>query len=382
MQNYRRHINTKKETTTSARRPSSVYFRAFRGSPYSLVSRIAIPPTRSGLAPLELTLSLPIMLFVMGLMIIVGSAASWKVRTVTNARQAVWRTIDPRDGEDDPHSRGWPADARMETEDGDTPIDFDPYDEHEVVRGQPLTAPTGEQLEVRESLFDMQAGLTNGVTELERPFPVMGNMPPRQIHLLREHPLLSGDWQFREMELRSNAQRRILFLYPADYERSLSRFVERYHEATLAIVQNPLNPILETLDNDDELRNPVPSGSTYNPPYGIGRAPDYHVPERSPRGLLLNPDRVCSTNRDELTQTVINPLVSETRRVPDRLARDFLRMYRQHLEHIDRLLEIYNNPGTPATTKAQIAPFVPAMNRDKPDLEARIDQLESFQQSL
>ena len=37
----------------------------------------------------------------------------------------------------------------------------------------------------------LQAGLVNGVTELERPFPVMGNMPPRQIHLLREHPLLS-----------------------------------------------------------------------------------------------------------------------------------------------------------------------------------------------
>ncbi len=382
MRNYRRHSNTQGEKTTSNRRPSSVCCRDSCRAAASSIVKTPIPATRSGLAPLELTLSLPIMLFVMGLMIIVGTTASWKIRTVTNARQAVWRTIDPRDGEDDPHSRGWPEDARMETEEGTSPISFDPYDEHEVVRGQPLTAPTGEQLQVRESLFNMQTGLINGVSELERPFPVMGNMPPRQIHLLREHPLLSGDWQFREMGLRSNAQRRILFLYPADYGRSLSQFVNRYHEAALAIVQNPLNPILETLDNDDELRNPVPSGLTYNPPYGIGRAPDYHVPERSPRGLLLNPDRVCSTNRNELTQTVINPLVTETRRVPDRLARDFLRMYRGHLAHIERLLEIYNNPGTPPQTKAQIAPFVPAMNRDKPDLESRIDQLESFQQSL
>ena len=383
MKTYRRHSNTRKKTTSIHRQRSSVCFRDFRGAPDSLFFNNPIPATRSGLAPLELTLSLPIMLFVMGLMIIVGTTASWKIRTVTNSRQAVWRTIDPRDGEYDPHSRGWPADARMETEEGSAPIDFDPYDEHEVVRGQPLSAPTGEQLQVRESIFNMQAGLVNGVTELERPFPVMGNMPPRQIHLLREHPLLSGDWQFLEMELRSNAQRRILFLYPTDYERSLSQFVERYHEAALAIVQNPLNPILETLDNDDELRNPVPSGRlSYNPPYGIGRAPDYHVPERSPRGLLLNPDRVCSTNRDELTQTVINPLVAETERVPDRLTRDFLRMYNLHRDHIDRLLEIYNNPLTHPSTKAQIAPFVPAMNRDKHALEARIDQLESFQQSL
>jgi hypothetical protein len=106
------------------------------------------------------------------------------------------------------------------------------------------------------------------------------------------------------------------------------------------------------------------------------------MPEGLPRGLLLNPDRVCSTNRDNLTQTVIKPLVAETKRVPDRLAGDFLRMYNLHLDHIDGLLDIYNNPLTPPTTKARIAPFVPAMNRDKPDLEARIDQLESFQQSL
>lgn len=361
----------------------SVSFRIFRGSNFSSRQRKNVAENRAGLAPLELTLSLPIMLFVMGLMIIVGTTASWKVRTVTNARQAVWRTIDPRDGEDDPHSRGWPTSARMEIESGSTPIDNDPYDEYEVVRGQPLRAPTGEQLQVRESLFDMQAGLTNGVTELTRPFPVMGNMPPRQIHLLREHPLLAGDWQFREMGLTSNAQRRILFLYPADYGRSLSSFVQRYHEAALAIVQNPLNPILETLDNDDELRNPVPSGGlTYRPPYGIGRAPDYHMPERSPRGLLIHPDRVCSANPSELTQNVINPLVREIERVPNRLTRDFLRMYTLHLRHIDRLLDMYNDPNTSPQIREQIAPFVPAMNRDKPDLEARIDQLESFQQSL
>ncbi len=348
----------------------------------SLTPRNGDASSRAGLAPLELTLSLPIMLFVMGLMVIVGTTASWKIRAVTNSRQAVWRTIDPRDGDDDPHSRGWPTNARMETDEGITPIDDDPYDTHEVVRGQPLSSPSGEQLEVRESLFDVQVGLTNGVTELERPFPVMGNMPPRQIHLYREHPLLSGNWQFRDMELRSNAQRRILFLYPADYGRSLSRDVQRYHEAALTIVQNPLNPILETLDNDDELRNPIPSGLTYNPPYGIGRAPDYHVPERSPRGLLLNPNRVCSTSRDELSQTVIDPLVQETRRVPDRLSRDFLSMYRSHLAHIDKLVEIYENPRTTPPVRARIRPFVPAMNRDRPDLEQRIEQLESFQQSL
>lgn len=382
MNNHGTRGKIRKGTQQQFRCFSSVSFHAFHSSKIASGLRNKVTSDRAGLAPLELTLSLPIMLFVMGLMIIIGTTASWKIRTVTNARQAVWRTIDPRDGEDDPHSSGWPANARMETESGSTPIEIDPYDEHQVVRGQPLSAPTGEQLKVRESLFNMQAGLTNGVTELERPFPVMGNMPPRQIHLLREHPLLSGDWQFREMGLNSNAQRRILFLYPADYGRSLSQFVERYHVAALAIVQNPLNPILETLDNDNELRNPVPSGLTYNPPYGIGRAPDYHLPRRNVRRLLLNPDHVCSTDREELRISVVGPLASEIRNLRHRLTNDFLRMYRGHLAHIERLLETYNNPRTSPSTKAQIAPSVPAMARDKPDLEARIDQLESFQQSL
>ena len=366
----------------NANRCTSVASCSARRSKIPSDSGNKILALRAGLAPLELTLSLPIMLFVMGLMIIVGTTASWKVRTVTNSRQAVWRTINPRDGENDPHSRGWPGNARMEIESGSTPIEFDPYDEHEVVRGQPLSAPTGEQLQVRESLFDMQAGLTNGVAEIERPFPVMGNMPPRQIHLLREHPLLSSDWQFREMGLSSNAQRRILFLYPANYERSLSSFVQRYHEAALAIVLNPLNPILETLDNDDELRNPVPSGWTYNPPYGIGRAPDYHIPQGEVRRLLLNPDNVCSTDPEELRITVVDPLASEIRNLPRRLTSDFLSMYRAHLGHIDRLLDRYNDPTTLPADRQQIAPFVPAMNRDRPVLEARIEQLEEFQQSL
>jgi hypothetical protein len=378
----RNHRMTREGKMPGRQHLSSVSFRVLSGSHFSSDRRKVSASSRAGLAPLELTLSLPIMLFVMGLMIIVGTTVSWKVRTVTNSRQAVWRTIDPRDGEDDPHSRGWPTSARMEIESGSSPIDFDPYDEHEVVRGQPLSAPTSEQLQVRESLFDMQAGLTNGVSEIERPFPVMGNMPPRQIHLLREHPLLSGDWQFREMGLNSNAQRRILFLYPADYERALSSAVQRYHEAALAIVLNPLNPILETLDNDDELRNPVPSGWTYNPPYGIGRAPDYHIPEGDVRSLLLNPDNVCSTDRGELQITLINPLVAATERVPDRLTRDFLQMYRGHLAHIERLLDRYNDSNTPPLERAQLAPFVPALNRDRPVLEARIEQLEAFQQSL
>ena len=62
---------------------------------------------RRGLAPLELVLSLPVLLFVMGLMILIGWAATFKVRTQIHAREAAWRSIwraNPRtDAQDMPN---------------------------------------------------------------------------------------------------------------------------------------------------------------------------------------------------------------------------------------------------------------------------------------
>jgi hypothetical protein len=57
---------------------------------------------RRGLAPLELTLTLPILVLMMALMINFGVVGVWKVRTQANARYAAWRTITARTGEDNP----------------------------------------------------------------------------------------------------------------------------------------------------------------------------------------------------------------------------------------------------------------------------------------
>ena len=63
---------------------------------------------RHGLAPLELVLSLPLILFVMALIINFGVLACWKVRAATVARQAVWRQRFDRKGQTDPLPTGWP----------------------------------------------------------------------------------------------------------------------------------------------------------------------------------------------------------------------------------------------------------------------------------
>lgn len=348
---------------------------------------------RAGLAPLELTLSLPIMLFVMGLMIIAGTTGAWKVRTVTNSRQAVWRTLTPRTGHSDPNSRGWPESATMTREDARDLIDFDPFTDHEVVRGQPLSAPTGESLTVEEGMFDMQDGVILGFTEMERAYPVMGKMGSGQIHLKREHPILNDRWQFREMGLSSNGQRRITFIYPADYERALTQEVRRYHEAALEIVYNQDNPVLDALDDDDELKAHAPGSLPYDSPYGLGYAPDYHIPERRPRRAMLNPSRMCSDNLQRLSEEVMAPLVEEIQGrpelpglqnagLPGRLTRDHLRMYNGHLDFIERLLEMLDDSSTPPDVRAMIAAAMPQITADQSRLEENVDQLEQFRDMI
>ena len=54
------------------------------------------PRTRTGLAPLELVLTLPILVFVAALIFNLGVIAMWRVRGEVNSREAVWRARWPR----------------------------------------------------------------------------------------------------------------------------------------------------------------------------------------------------------------------------------------------------------------------------------------------
>jgi len=343
--------------------------------------------SRAGLAPLELTLSLPIMLFVMALTVIVGTSASWKVRAVANARHSVWRQLTPRTGGEDPFPRNWPAnDATLDIAEGQSPLPVDPYREFEVVRGQPLTGQGGTRLEVRQSLFQMDDALDIGLAAIDRKYPMLGNLPARpgqteagRLQMQREHPLLDDRWQFGDMGLPSNTERRVLFLYPEDLERALSAEINRYHTAALAIVTSPDNGILDTLDADADLRNHEPGGLTYQPPYGIDQSPDYYLPTGQIRRVLLNPSLVCSDNPNRIRENVVLPLLPEIDPgVSQRLTRDHLRMYEQWVAHIDRLLAILRDPTAERSLKAQIQPFAGQMQRDKARLEPLIEQLQEF----
>lgn len=360
---------------------------------------------RAGLAPVELTLSLPILLFVMALMVIIGTTAAWKARAVSVAREAVWRTNLRRTGANDPYPRTWPNDARMMVANSSRAIlPSDPYSQHVVVRGPILTAPTGEALPVRNDLSDMDGGLRRGIAGIERPYPMLRRMG--RIDLERDHALLQDHWTYLEMGYPNNWMRRVLRIYPIDLAALIPGETQRYMTAALAILQNRNLQILQMLDNDDELRQPVPVGSMYEPPYGIGFAPDYHFPERNPiRARLLNPELVCSYNISDLKSSITDPLFQEIRGhsgmrsrldecgVAGRLTRDYLRMYQRHMRHIDSILHLLGLPAYAGDRPPPAAPLPPQvvaylmskvgeMRTNRTMLERYIGELERFRDYL
>lgn len=227
---------------------------------------------RRGLAMLELTLALPILLFIMALIIDYGTIATWKVRENSVARLAVWETRWPRTGSTDPKpAYWWPAAATMESSDQGTVAGMDDSRVDLPVARGPLPGAT-----VNSSLLDPTQGLREGSAELTRTYPFLPKMGTFTI--TARTWLIDNKWQYQRMGMGSNLQRRIPVLYAlAEAPASL---VNSYVQSVLAISQGSLHLALAPLDND-------PDFNYYGALFGWGGARDFH-PRFQP---------VCSTDR-------------------------------------------------------------------------------------
>ena len=181
---------------------------------------------RKGLAPLELVLSLPILLFVMGLMIVIGWTATFKVRAQIHAREAASRSIlasyPLSNAQYMPTPPGFPPPAEMSVDRTYVPCIPMPtaelalYDSHPVTRGPVLVEPeTGQSLRVDRDILDVRRGMISGRAVVDRGFPVMGEMPPKRFRHDVRFPVLDNRWQFWQKGLGSNSSRRSLKLYPS-----------------------------------------------------------------------------------------------------------------------------------------------------------------------
>lgn len=149
-----------------------------------------------GLATLEMVLCLPLLLFIMALMINFGTAAAWKVRTLVNARHAVWATRWPRSMGDLPRPERWPQEADSGAG-GDSDIGEldDGRLDHPVVRG-PL--PYGAAVDPdMVDLMTMSHGARRGTASLQRDFPLLPSLGPYRLRAAC--PLLDNDWRYQRM---------------------------------------------------------------------------------------------------------------------------------------------------------------------------------------
>ncbi|MDB5386394.1 MAG: hypothetical protein JWM11_2040, partial [Planctomycetaceae bacterium] len=167
---------------------------------------------RSGLAPLELVMSLPLMLCVMALMINFGNAATWKIRSATAARLAVWRARPLWSAGGDPKpANWWPPTATMSVLGTSRIPQVDaiwnqPDIAQNWIKGPVFTAGNGYLIVRDNRVNEMSEGLGNGDASVSMKFPFMPAMGNMSLHA--DHNLTQTLWQFHSMGYGYNTQRR------------------------------------------------------------------------------------------------------------------------------------------------------------------------------
>lgn len=340
-----------------------------------------------------MVLSLPILLFVMGLMLLIGMAGGWKLRTQINSRQAAFRSLEPRTGTYSGLPQGVPQTTQMTYTDPNRQfLQSDPYAEFQVIRGPVLSGGGngggngGQSIPVNTQLFDMMLGYRQGHTRIRRNFPLLGNLPPRQFDFTRETVVLDGTlWQYPTQQIPSNTERRIPFLYNFQLESLVPQLTSDFQSAAIGILQNPRRtPDLTPLEGGDpELLAMVPETSpdwarrysinvnfrqTYDRrryPATLERDPPHVVSGRVPEpgvtrsGNLFDP-QVVRLERVEPYKRSIGH--SSPPSIPRAMSQHYIRRYREQI--------------------ARLRAMMPPPQDQIDDLQEKIDQINKFLGSL
>lgn len=283
---------------------------------------------RRGLAPLEMVLAIPLLLFVVGLSVIFGVVTCWKVRAEVTARDAVWSCRWPRWGTGvprplewpQPGSYGWRHEAPLAS------LDHMAF-HHPVIRG-----PLPSNMAVNTDLFDPTLGPRVGEAQATRTPPALAALGTYTLDV--EQPILDGKWQHGQMGL-SNTSRRIPVIYPNLLNPSQTAGLRaQYQQAIQAVVGNPGRPDLEVLDRDAEIYAWYHFYHDFHPHF--------------PRFCSLDAEEVALNDLPRHIERIDGtpPPGRRPRRpfgVPTDLTRFFLSMYRQQLF----VLQNSDPPGDP-----------------------------------
>lgn len=173
--------------------------------------------TRSGLAPLEMVLALPLLMGIMGLMMVFGFVASWKIRSEVVARDVGWRIRNPRSGGLHQRSVEWPelegGDRSLELSAGGVGI-LDSVDAQAVVHAPIIRGPLPE-IDVNNRLLDLSRNVVRGTATVDQPSQVMGEIG--RANYQTQNEFLSEELKSRPMGV-GNFARRIPILWNTELD--------------------------------------------------------------------------------------------------------------------------------------------------------------------
>lgn len=207
---------------------------------------------RHGLAMLELTLALPLLLLIMALMINYGTVACWKVRALAVADYTISGVRYPRNADTLPRPGNpyyWPLPgATYNTANWVAPTADVPAVNLPIVRGPTLDLNLGPDriLQVNSNLLDPSGGFREGHADLDRGFAMVARWG--QYHLHAHDEMLENLWQYRRTHLGSNVTRRLDVLYTL--LKSPEGFSSAFTAAVWAILSAPWLQDLWPLERD------------------------------------------------------------------------------------------------------------------------------------
>lgn len=316
--------------------------------------------TRSGLAPLELVLALPLLLFVMALMVVFGNAAYWKIRGATVARHAVWNTRYPRTGHTEPTPQNWRPGGMMREGDAELTMLDDPALQHAVVRG-----PLPNNFNVRSELLDPGRGARYGGSDLQRAAAMLPKLGDIKYDL--RHPLLDDKFQYTQMGIPANTFRRIPFLY--ELPKADASLSGAFGDAVLAVMRAEFKGDLDPLDSDDEHYSWYGGSPNFYPRLGSFCSLDAKAVGNNQGSRLV--DRVQGRGG--------RPRVTG---VPDAMTASFLRMYRSMKRNLESQITTLQGQIADGTATAGAADELAALQAQVGGLDAKIQTLSDFQARL
>lgn len=277
--------------------------------------------SRAGLAPLELTLSIPFLMLMTALMINIGFVGAWKVRAQGSARYATWRSLAVRTGQWNPPPDNWPAGSPLSSESGaDLPqvdaIWNQPPDlTVQCIRGPLLTAPSTQEVMIVQGRLEMDGSVHRGRAQVSKPVPLFrGSMPGGlgRLSFNLSQDLLDHRWQFFSLGIPDNMYPRARVWYDmehldfANLSGQASGKYDQLEQLWQQLVNSSDRRHLKTLDQDEEFIR-------YR-----GRAPDFYP--RLPRE--------CAGDVVTVRVNAVEPLIERIERLPCTMSHSFMAMYK------------------------------------------------------